>query len=824
MVVNVNVNVNLVDEKSEDEDLEKWFDYSRSGHTSSSSSSSEDADDYSHTEDDDEVVVIAVDDPDCVEEAGRGRRQLRRNLAKSHKSAKYAKTHPHQHHPVDAWSGKSGKSGGGAKSAKSAGKSAKYQVPAGKSDKTVVKCTNPPTYRPTMEETPNPTRKPSVPTPPPTLKPTEEMTPEPTPAPTPEPTPEPTKEVTDAPTRIDTDPPTLSPTPLPTPAMTPEPTTQAPTLPDETPASSMPTYSPIAVPVTASPVPGTASPIGVPVTASPVAGALSPTTAGPITGTASPTAPTTFPTYSPVSDTASPVAGTLSPTISPIAGTSSPAIGPIAGTLSPTVATLSPTSSPVAGTVSPAASPIVGTLPPTLTQTASPTSLGASPSAYPSLMPSNLPSVSANPSSMPSSSPSVSANPSTLGTAGDVPSGMPSNMPSNMPSETPSGMPSALPSVVGTSAPVGSTTSAPTSVPDGANYFRGFEQGDFPFVLEQDDPIWTTTNDDDEDLVWELTTERVNSGVYSIKSPVLENDDKIPSTANVTMDMPDYGIGALYYSVLASIQMPFDQFEVYVDGVSRSVVTDPMTEFEERVIQLGPGPHRFDFVYKFNPSNVPAQGFPPASAFPDRIGAVFIDDVYFVPIGNIPANSNAPTPVQVGEPCVPLDPNPDSFEDGTFPSSPWSTAGADGVWAVSTEKAYDVNDSGITSLRSPNLDGTTIPSVSNATLEICNDFLGGVLRLQVYPSVIPPRDIFIIYIDGEPAAQLVDVHEWTPVALGLQPGPHRIDFSYQYNSFGIDPLPPSPVTREGGVWIDEVTIEGLNSPTTKRKGGRNNGR
>lgn len=323
-----------------------------------------------------------------------------------------------------------------------------------------------------------------------------------------------------------------------------------------------------------------------------------------------------------------------------------------------------------------------------------------------------------------------------------------------------------------------------------------------------DDPVWTTTNVNDEDLAWELTSERVNSGVFSMRSPVLYTDDKIASDAILSVSMPDYGIGALHFSVLASTQVPFDRFEYLVDGVSRGQINAPMPDFEERIIQVGPGPHMVTFVYKFNPLNVPGQGLPPdASAFPDRDGIVYIDDVYFVPSGIGPA----PTPA-VGEPCVPIDPNPDSFEDGTFPSSPWSTVGSDGVWDVSTEKVYDINDSGITSLRSPDLEGTPIPSVSNVTLEICDDFLGGVMRLQAYASVNPPHDIFIIYVDGAPAAQLVDVNEWTPVALGLEPGPHLIDFSYQYNVFGAGVLPPSPVAREGAVWIDEVTIEGLSSP------------
>ena len=45
--------------------------------------------------------------------------------------------------------------------------------------------------------------------------------------------------------------------------------------------------------------------------------------------------------------------------------------------------------------------------------------------------------------------------------------------------------------------------------------------------------------------------------------------------------------------------------------------------------------------------------------------------------------------------------------------------------------------------------------------------------------------------------------------LGLSPGPHVIDLSYQYNMFAVSPLPPSPPGRLGAVWVDNIVIESL---------------
>ena len=196
-----------------------------------------------------------------------------------------------------------------------------------------------------------------------------------------------------------------------------------------------------------------------------------------------------------------------------------------------------------------------------------------------------------------------------------------------------------------TSSPVAGGTSAPTlptpptSTPDDAIYYQSFEVGTFPFADQEGDPIWSTTNNDAPTLIWEVTDEEAATGIYSLKNPILDNEPKVPSQTNLTLIMPDQGAGALHFSVLAGNQMPFDQFEYSVDGVSRGSINDPRTEFEEIVLQVGPGAHIFDFVYKFNPQNIPAEGFPPPEAFPGRTGLVYVDNVYFVPSGgdgNVP--------------------------------------------------------------------------------------------------------------------------------------------------------------------------------------------
>ncbi len=103
-----------------------------------------------------------------------------------------------------------------------------------------------------------------------------------------------------------------------------------------------------------------------------------------------------------------------------------------------------------------------------------------------------------------------------------------------------------------------------------------------------------------------------------------------------------------------------------------------------------------------------------------------------------------------------------------------------------------------------------IKQISNATLEVCGDFEGGPLVFNVRASVLPPQDLFIVYVDGVAAAQLADVNEFDELGLELGPGPHIVDFSYQYNIFSLDPDSPElvniPSKILGAVWIDFVQL------------------
>ena len=95
--------------------------------------------------------------------------------------------------------------------------------------------------------------------------------------------------------------------------------------------------------------------------------------------------------------------------------------------------------------------------------------------------------------------------------------------------------------------------------------------------------------------------------------------------------------------------MPYDGVIIYVDDVTRGQLSDK-TKFEQLKIEVGPGPHKITFAYAHNPVDLDA--LPPKPDGVEHVGAVYIDDVYFLPSGV----TVAPTVVTTPSPTVSVSP------------------------------------------------------------------------------------------------------------------------------------------------------------------------
>ena len=96
----------------------------------------------------------------------------------------------------------------------------------------------------------------------------------------------------------------------------------------------------------------------------------------------------------------------------------------------------------------------------------------------------------------------------------------------------------------------------------------------------------------------------------------------------------------------------------------------------------------------------------------------------------------------------------ETFDGGVFPVPPWTTGG-DGFWTVHDGITWE----GKYSIKSPDLTvaGATSIAVANATVSTCVTYLGGTMSISVLAGgILPPTDVFGLYVDGVEARQLIE--------------------------------------------------------------------
>jgi hypothetical protein len=187
-------------------------------------------------------------------------------------------------------------------------------------------------------------------------------------------------------------------------------------------------------------------------------------------------------------------------------------------------------------------------------------------------------------------------------------------------------------SLVPTVASNGTASLVPTIAsqgPPGSLYFEGFENGQFPVAP------WLSEGD----ALWEINTDLVKSGTYSIKSGALDLTDLTTKYSNLTFltntDWPD---GSLILSTLVGTSLPIDELSYFVDGEFREKLNQS-NEWTQLRIPLSPGSHTIVFSYISNPLGLAELPPPPD----DHIEAVYFDNVYFIPFGV----TSAPTEVSL---------------------------------------------------------------------------------------------------------------------------------------------------------------------------------
>eukprot|EP00804_Cyclotella_cryptica_P007651 CCRYP_015237-RA/>CCRYP_015237-RA protein AED:0.25 eAED:0.25 QI:697/1/1/1/0.5/0.33/3/128/649 len=407
----------------------------------------------------------------------------------------------------------------------------------------------------------------------------------------------------------------------------------------------------------------------------------------------------------------------------------------------------------------------------------------------------------------------------------------------------------------GTSSLVPTVASNETG-PPGSLYFEGFEGGEFPIAP------WFT----DGDAPWTIDTERVRSGTYSIKSGTLDLADITPQNSNLTFitnsDWPD---GSLVLSVLPGIELPIDECSYYVDGEFQGKLPENPV-WQQLRIPVPPGQHIVLFSYMSNPLGL--QELPPVS--PDHIGAVYIDDVFFIPLGvtvspttassggtSLPPVSSSPPPVVGNAPTIPprttstptlanngprrsneptyypsyvpskspssLIASPTPTVASSTPTLPRNVLLFDGFesgdfaalnWTVSGEQAWNVDESlPYEGLFSANVKTADIPNSGDfSQLDLAVSLEeAGFIQFYFNAPVAMPFESFELWVDGSFLTPLATPDaNWTQAGAIISSGDHVVSWRYANNPAGapddVISSVPPPPYRVGEAWLDNVAL------------------
>lgn len=236
--------------------------------------------------------------------------------------------------------------------------------------------------------------------------------------------------------------------------------------------------------------------------------------------------------------------------------------------------------------------------------------------------------------------------------------------------------------------------------------------------------------------------------------------------------------------------------------------------------------HEIVFSYKFNPAGIGV--FPPVPI--NRIGAVYIDDVHFVPSGvtvpTPPVDSGLPTyaPTSVyptynptgvpSSPNVAGTPTPDEedgsffdgFESGDLTSLEWETTGQQ-VWLVDDSNPYE----GLFSAHVRTEDIVESGEYAQLDLDVTLDSAAFV-QFYFFAPIAPPFESFDLRVDGQFLVNLSTEgsEAWTQAGAILSSGEHTVSWRLSKNAGGVpnqilENIEP-PEWRVGEAWLDNVSL------------------
>ena len=319
-----------------------------------------------------------------------------------------------------------------------------------------------------------------------------------------------------------------------------------------------------------------------------------------------------------------------------------------------------------------------------------------------------------------------------------------------------------------------------TLIPQNAILFDGFETGDL------NAQNWSISGSSG----WVVDETRPYEGVYSahIKTSDIPNSGDF-SQLDLTMTLDD--VSFVDFEFLAPVAMPFESFELYVDGTFVTPLATTDSNWTGAGVIVPSGEHVVSWRYANNPNNATDDVLSNTPEPPYWIGEAWLDNVMLLPST---------------QDFV------EDFESQNFSTNNWVLSG-DADWTITDSNAKDGSYSATASSDNiPENTGSAILSIDIITEE------GGKFGYSILPIVEEPFDNVVVYLDDDIISTYSNIEsDWTSNEIDIQPGKRTVMFELQKNpgSLSEDELSAEPDGYLGQVWLDAITFT-LNAPESKR--------
>jgi hypothetical protein len=303
--------------------------------------------------------------------------------------------------------------------------------------------------------------------------------------------------------------------------------------------------------------------------------------------------------------------------------------------------------------------------------------------------------------------------------------------------------------------------------------FDGFESGDLN-ELE-----WSQSGVE----AWTVDETNPYEGSFSahVRTEDIPNASDF-SQLDLAVTLEEAGFIQFYFN--APVAMPFESFELWVDGSFQTPLATPDSNWTQAGAIIASGQHTVSWRYANNPGGAPDDIISTVPKPPYWVGEAWLDNV-----------SLLPTTKSFLE----------DWESQDFTTNNWVLSG-DADWTITDTNAQD----GSYSATVASSDIAASSGSASLSVDIITE-TGGTMTYWMLPAIAQPFDAVNVLVDDAVQFSYSNVESsWVTSDIPIQPGKRVVTFELVKNEGAIPDTEissiPKPDGHLGQVWLDAISF------------------